>query len=167
MPRFDECLKFVLAQEGGTSEPAGDPDTAYGVTQAIFDAYLKMHGQPSRDVDTITKEEVRLVYRDLFWLPSRADKLPTPVDLVHFDLAVNSGMGTAGRMLQQALNMTPVDGVVGPRTIAAVQSADALLVAARYAKLRLNHYIVLGAVSSGRPKLAGWAHRLGYLLLAL
>lgn len=43
MSRFDECLKFILAREGGyvdRSEDRGGP-TNKGITQVVYSAYLQ------------------------------------------------------------------------------------------------------------------------------
>jgi lysozyme family protein len=165
--RFDECLDFVLDREGGTSEPAGDPDTAYGITQPTFTAYLTKRGLPVRDVDTITQPEYEDIYRTSYWRAAKCDDLPKPIDLVMFDTAVNSGVGAAGRLLQEALGQgLVIDGVIGTKTLMAAAMADPLVVAARMVKGRINKYVVL-ALSGKRHVLKGWLRRLGHLLQAL
>lgn len=167
--RFSECLDFVLDREGRTTaEATGDLDTSFGVTQPVYDAYRKEKGLPLQDVDLGTAAEFEDIYRVNYWLASLANQLPAPLDLLHFDSAVNLGVATANRMLQTALNMGLVDGVVGSRTLNAVKLADPLVTCARYCNLRVTRYIV---VSASKPQLRkffrGWLHRMGYLLLAV
>src|SRR5690606_28991813 len=54
-----------------------------------------------------------------FWSQIMADDLPSGVDYAVFDYAVNSGPSRAVKALQKIVGAT-VDGVVGPKTVAAV-----------------------------------------------
>jgi len=169
MPRFDECLSFVLDHEGRTSsEVLGDVNTSFGITQPTYDAYRLAKGLPKQDVDIGDEKEFREIYETAYWTASRADQLPEPLDLLHFDSSVNLGVPTANRMLQTALNMGIIDGVVGSRTLNAAKAADVLVTFARYCNLRVTRYIV---ISASKPQLRkavrGWLHRVGDLLKAL
>ena len=62
-----------------------------------------------------------------YWLPPRCDVLQRQLDLVHFDTAVNMGVGRAVKLLQASLGCG-VDGAFGPATRKAVES---MLVAGR------------------------------------
>ena len=53
----------------------------------------------------------------------KCDELATGVDLMVFDIAVNSGPGTAGKILQRVIGAT-VDGAIGPKTVAASQKME-------------------------------------------
>jgi lysozyme family protein len=66
-------------------------------------------------VRRITRGDAARVYREGYWEPAHCGALPAGVDLIVFDLAVNSGVRRAKRMLQQALGVA-VDGVIGPGT---------------------------------------------------
>ena len=78
------------------------------------------------------------------------------LDLMVFDLAVNSGPERARRMLQQALGVT-ADGVLGPRSRIALRSADPLQVVSRLFALRRRFYRSLDSYPVfGR----GWERRL-------
>ena len=52
--------------------------------------------------------------------------MPAGVDLMLFDMAVNTGVRRAAIMLQDAVGAVP-DGIIGPKTLAAVRSATGLL----------------------------------------
>jgi len=58
---------------------------------------------------------------------------------MHFDTAVNQGIGAAARLLQAAAGV-PVDGDVGPGTLAAVKARDARRLVAEYGTQRLARY---------------------------
>ena len=95
-----------------------------GVTQKNYDAYRKTLNQPRADVRGITDAEVQDFYFTRYWRPAGcavltacgADRLA----LLHFDAAVNHGVGRAVIFLQLELAATP-DGVFGPLTEAALR----------------------------------------------
>ena len=60
----------------------------------------------------------------LYWDRIKGDDLPVGVDYCLFDLAVNSGVGKAGKLLQMALDL-PADGIIGPMTLRALEGRDA------------------------------------------
>ena len=62
-------------------------------------------------------------YYENYWLRCRCEDLPTGVDLQVFDIAVNSGSGRAGKILQRVVGVT-IDGGIGPQTLAAVAEME-------------------------------------------
>lgn len=140
--RFDTALAVVLRHEGGFSDHPDDPG---GVTfKGISLRFLRMlRLDPNndgvidrRDIVHLTDDQVRDLYREHFWTVLRCGALPAGVDLIVFDCAVNQGPGAAAMILQRAAGARP-DGLVGPKTLAAVamRTPDALVreIAARRA----------------------------------
>ena len=117
---FPAALKQVLIYEGGYVNHPKDPGgaTNKGVTQATYNAWRKSRKQAVQSVKLITDTEVAAIYKRDYWDAVRADQLAPGVDLATFDLAVNSGVGRASRMLQAAAGVAQ-DGIIGPQTIAA------------------------------------------------
>lgn len=173
MDRFKECLKFVLKWEGGYSPPrVGDPNpTNYGVTQSVYDAYRERKKQPLRSVRFITMDEVEEIYREFYWLRSKSDKLPVPLDLVHFDTSVNMGVGTAGKLLQRSLNnhlppkeQVKVDGIVGNETLSAIKKVPLKDLISTYINLRKSTYLRIANTNPTKRRfLKGWLNRLNDL----
>lgn len=122
---FTRSLEAVLKEEGGYSNHPKDPGgaTNLGVTQRVYDAWLKNNGKAPRSVREITRAEVESIYYQQYWLAARGDQLPDGVDLAMFDYAVNSGPSRAIKDLQRALGVK-VDGLIGNVTLAAVAAAD-------------------------------------------
>ncbi len=123
MSRFDECLKFVLAKEGGYVDHKHDRGgaTNKGITQAVYDGYRSSHNWPIQPVKYILPDEVSDIYRSRYWKPSACDRLLKPLDLVVFDGAVNHGPKQSIKFLQRALGADD-DGVVGKQTLTAVET---------------------------------------------
>lgn len=66
-------------------------------------------------------EEARALYWEDYWKAARCDLLPAPLNVVVFDVAVNSGPGFALRMLQEVLGVS-VTGRWDRRTQAALEA---------------------------------------------
>lgn len=120
---FEHCLDLVLKHEGGYIDHPRDPGgkTNRGVTQAVYDAYRKTRGRGAQSVKFITDDEVKAIYKFQYWDRVQADLLPAGLDYAVFDFAVNSGAGRASKYLQAVLGVAQ-DGVIGAKTLAAVQS---------------------------------------------
>ena len=121
------CLKQILRYEGGKVDNPQDPGgrTAYGITQATYNAWLTKHGLALKDVFTISQYEVESIYKSNYWDKIRGDDLPSGLDLATFDYAVNSGVSRAAKSLQ-AIVGTDQDGIIGDKTIAAAKAYVAI-----------------------------------------
>lgn len=121
---FEASLAHVLKHEGGWADHPADPGgaTMKGVTLKTYSDWLGR--QATKDeLRAIPAEHLRTIYKARFWDAVRGDELPSGLDYVVFDMAVNSGPGRAARMLQAAVGATP-DGSIGPKTLAAVNAQD-------------------------------------------
>lgn len=122
---FPTALALVLRYEGGYSNVVGDHGgaTMRGVTQAVYSSYLKDHARPDAAVRDILDADVAAIYRKSYWDACACDRLPHPLCIAVMDAAVNSGPYQAAKWLQRALNV-PVDGAIGPRTLASAAACD-------------------------------------------
>lgn len=125
---FAKSLKAVLVHEGGWSNHPADPGgaTMRGVTQRVYDAYRAGKGQAKRSVRLIDNAELADIYARQYWAACRCDDLPSGVDAVVFDQAVNSGPVRSIKWLQQSLKTYrgAVDGQMGLATLRAVAEDD-------------------------------------------
>lgn len=124
MGDFVKCMDHVFAAEGGYSNHPADRGgrTNFGITEGL----LMTIKYPTSNPADLDKEEAGQIYEKHFWQPIMGKSLPGPVALIVFDMAVNSGVKTAIRRLQYVLNgyrMMDIDGVMGPNTLSAAQSA--------------------------------------------
>jgi lysozyme family protein len=158
--RFLECVKFVLAREGGAhidrdpNDPGGT--TKYGIDQ---------RDHPNVDVVNLTEAEAIEIYRHEAWDKARCAEMKAPWDLAVLDSAVNPGIGWVGTNLQKAVG-AKVDGLIGPKTLAAVNAAgDQELI--NFLRARCTYYRKRPAKLNGKPFrdrfLDGWLNRVEIL----
>lgn len=122
--RFARCMPLILKHEGGYSDHPADPGgaTNMGITRATLAAWRGVPVSKS-DVMALTRAEAEAIYRARYWDAVKADDLPAGVDYAVFDYAVNSGPGRAIKALQRAVGEAQ-DGILGARTMAAVEAAE-------------------------------------------
>jgi lysozyme family protein len=154
---FDEAFTHLLGHEGGYVNHPDDPglETMYGITIAV----AREHGYEGLMKD-MPVEVAKAVYRKSYWDAVQADNLPPAIRYAVFDAAVNSGVGTSVRWLQQSVGATP-DGVLGPKTLAALQEVNPDGLLRRMLAKRLTAMTSM----SGWPSFSrGWARRVATLL---
>ncbi len=128
--KYDRALDFTLAVEGGVSDDPRDLGgyTKKGVSLLLLKLKnLDLDGDgivTPADVDLLTDDQIRDVYRTEFWDRIKGDDLPAAVAFLVFDTAVNTGPRDAAIWLQKALCQVgikvAVDGAIGGKTISAV-----------------------------------------------
>ena len=119
------AMSWMLAHEGGYINHPKDPGgaTNMGVTQRVYDNYRRQKKQADRSVRAITSDEVAAIYKAQYWDAVKGDDLPSGVDYVVFDFAVNSGPKRAIMELQRVIGAT-VDGILGFQTLAKTREMD-------------------------------------------
>lgn len=129
---IDQLIEGLLEREGGyVNHPAdrGGP-TCFGITQAV----ARAHGYRG-EMAELPLAEAASIYRRLYWLRPRFDKVETRAPRIAaelFDTGVNMGPAVAATFLQRVLtalnrngkdfaDLVP-DGQVGRRTLAALDA---------------------------------------------
>lgn len=127
MTAFDQCFDLVVGFEGAelslesydsgnwTGGKCGSGilrGSRFGISAAAY---------PDVDIAALTSDGAKALYQRDYWAPIQGDALPLPVAMLLFDSAVNNGVPRASRWLQAAVGVT-VDSVIGPHTIAAVNT---------------------------------------------
>lgn len=167
--RFETCLAFVLEREGGYvchPNDKGGP-TNCGITQTVCDELFSSKKLPKMNVRDLTKEQISDIYLNLYWLPTCANYMPAPLDIVVFDSAVNHGVKQSIRFLQHTLDLTDIDGICGAKTLKAVkENADkARAIAITIINRRSQFYDnIVRRDPSQDVFLAGWKNRLKHLM---
>jgi lysozyme family protein len=151
---FDRAFDTLIGHEGGYVNHRADPggETKFGISKRSY---------PGEDIQAMTIERAREIYARDFWGPAGCDAMPDVAKLQVFDTAVNSGVGTAIRLVQRAVGVT-VDGELGPHTLQAIGSMPAARFIARFNAHRLEYMAGLQTWPSfGR----GWARRIAANLM--
>ena len=144
---FDKALTLILKLEGGyVNDPADRGGaTNFGVTQKNYDKWRTDNDLDPREVKLISEDEVRTIYQVRYWQMSKADEMPWPVSLVHFDSYVQHRPRVASEILQRATNFVArdqlrVDGIIGPLTIETARRQDPKMLARSIIIERLFFY---------------------------
>lgn len=102
---------------------------------------------------------VRDFYRKSYWDKIRGDDLNSLAAEHIFDCAVNTGLGTAVRIAQICVKTTP-DGLLGDKTISAINSLKPEEFALIYGLARIARYAEICNKDRGQSKfLLGWVNR--------
>lgn len=127
MTNFEKSLTFVFGSEGGYSDHPNDRGgkTNMGITESTLIRAYQAGIVGHKDIGQLTRKEAADIYEQFYWLPSCCHKMQSPLCTIHFDAAVNHGIGGAAKLLQQALNAhlnagLKVDGGIGGQTMAAL-----------------------------------------------
>lgn len=137
---WHRSFKLMLASEGSYVNHPSDPGgrTNLGVTQAVWENWVG-HAVTEKEMRALTPEKVEPLYKRKFWDACRCDDLPSGVDYLVFDMAVNAGVGRSAKLLQNVLGVTQ-DGAIGPITLAAANSKDSVVIIELFSNVRESFY---------------------------
>jgi lysozyme family protein len=151
MTSFDDAFDALIGNEGGYSNNPADPggETMWGVTARVARAtgYTGLMKDLPRDT-------AKAIAKKLYWDPLRLDELDARVAFQIFDANYNGGHPV---IWMQGAAGAPVDGLIGPQTIAAVQAVDPLRFLLRWNALRLRYFTSLNTWPTFGK---GWANRI-------
>jgi lysozyme family protein len=135
---FDQALAAILHHEGGYVDHPKDPGgrTNLGCTQRVWEEWVG-HPVDEKTMRGLTPELVAPLYKAKYWDRIKGDDLPTGVDYVVFDAAINSGPGRAAKWLQTVVGAVP-DGAIGAGTLAKVAAIPAADIVEKYQQTRLQ-----------------------------
>ena len=119
---FSASLRETLRYEGGWSDHPKDPGgaTMRGITLATFRAYQPM--ATKAELRAISAADVERIYRAGYADPVHFNELPSGMDHVAFDGAVNSGPSRGARWLQIGLGVK-ADGKIGKDTLTVARTS--------------------------------------------
>lgn len=183
---FDRFLIFLLNSEAGAKAPdidavpviifesarlkgwSDDPRdaggaTMCGVTLNTLRAWCARHRLPVPTKDilrNITFMNWKSVVRDLFWSLCRADEIVSPqLAYIIVDWVWASGPSVI-RKVQRILGVNP-DGIIGPRTLKAINEADQERL---FLDIRNERIAFIDSICRSRPQnkvfRKGWLRRL-------
>lgn len=163
---FDQAFERLIGHEGGMSLDPKDKGnwtggrtgagqlkgTKYGISAAAY---------PGEDIASLTLDRAKALYRRDYWGAAGCDAVPDGLKFDLFDMAVNSGTKPAAKALQRAVGEVQ-DGIIGPRTLTALQSMPAPRLVARFNGARLMY---LADAETWATHGKGWTRRVAANLL--
>jgi lysozyme family protein len=158
---FEDALTATLQREGGFVLHTVAGDTG-GMTYAGIArnpnpqwpgwAYIDRKETPPTTL-------VRQFYWEGYWLPIRGDDLRFDIASSMFDFGVNSGVKTAAKLAQLVAGVQP-DGVIGPKSVAALNALTPDQFKAGYFVAKMQRYAEIVNRNRTQSKfLLGWLNR--------
>lgn len=153
---------------GWANDPLdGGGATMIGVTIGTYRSYCKYKGKktPSvQDLKNIHYKEWRDIVHTMYWSKWKADLIQDQnVANMIVDWVWASGQGIGIKRVQTILGVT-ADGIVGPKTIAAVNSCDPQELRTKVYNARAAHFnAIVKARPSQKKWLKGWMNRINYI----
>ena len=165
MANMNKLKPFILKWEGGF---VNDPDdlggaTNKGITLTTYNEYRKRKGLPEPSVDdlkNISDEEWTEILKTMFWDRWQADRIENQsVANILVDWVWASGVHGIKRP-QKILGVT-VDGIVGDKTIAALNAMDPMSL---YFQIKNDRIKYIDEICKARPTnkkyKKGWMNRI-------
>lgn len=162
MADFEIAIEITLKHEGGYVNDSSDSGgrTKYGISQRQY---------PDLDIRNLTVNDAKAIYRQDYWNKLRLDEINDQAAAGKiFDFGINAGNKRSVVTAQQACNISNVfnsklieDGIIGPRTISAINSIKYTgLFVKLFIKIRMDYYISLALRKPVLKKfLIGWLFR--------
>lgn len=128
MAQAEKLFPFILRWEGGFVNDPADAGgaTNMGVTLATYEAYCRKKGYPRPTVErlkAITKDQVFDVFKTFYWDKWSADQIHSQ-KIANILVDWVWGSGKHGIVIPQRILGVKSDGVVGNKTLSAVNFAD-------------------------------------------
>ncbi|AYY96941.1 hypothetical protein EGY19_05420 [Burkholderia multivorans] len=151
MTSFDNAFDALIGNEGGYSNNPKDPggETMWGVTARV--ARAAGYTGAMRD---LPRDTAKAIAKRLYWDPLHLDQFDPRVAFQIFDANYNGGHPV---IWMQGAAGADVDGVLGPKTIAAVQATEPLRFILRWNALRLTYFTSLSTWATFGK---GWTRRI-------
>jgi hypothetical protein len=178
MSDWDKAVTFALKWEGGRNYK-GDAEgnfeminkadkggpTAYGITLPTLAAAFQEKVISHKDLDKLTLDEAKLIYKKNYYDRYGFGELTKPVDLCALDCSINHG-GFAW-ILQRAIAdcgvEVVIDGKFGPKTRDALKAAvknEPKALALAICKQRFMYYNkIVEKDATQKANLKGWTNR--------
>lgn len=134
MVTFDTSFDRLIAHEGGYVNNPADPggETNWGISKRSY---------PHVDIANLTREGAKEIYKRDFW-DVIGDSIDSAIKFQVFDFAVNAGISTAIRKLQDTVGVAD-DGHWGAKSTEAAILMDKNDVLLRFNARKIRYYTKL------------------------
>lgn len=173
-PKFEPAFRRLMEMEGGFvyHRVAGDKgkDTFAGITRRAFpdwEGWTVIDDTDMRPNDSHAEIPqslpplVRVFYRREYWDKLLCDDIiDNEVACDLFCAAVVQGKRTAVRLAQEAIQHVLPDGIMGPKTLEALNARPPLAFCLRFERVRVHRYMQICQRDKTQIKfLLGWLNR--------
>lgn len=165
-PRFLAFVSMTIAWETGGDKAGGytnDPkdkggETKWGISKKSY---------PHLNIKSLTFNDAMRIYQNDYWDDRYATIDSDAIAFKLFDMGVVCGTKKARKALQQSVKHCGItiatDGVIGPVSVAAINSLDADLLYNTYIDKLESHFKWVAFIKPTNKKfLKGWLRRLGH-----
>lgn len=162
MADINKIIDHVFVLEGGWVDHPSDSAgcTQMGITRASLSSYRGKTVTCS-DVRNVSKAEATNIYKKNYWDKIKGDDINSQnVANLLFDFAVNSGVNKASKSIQELVGVSQ-DGIIGSKTIEAINKQDAEELFNRLKQYRRSYYdAIVRNNPSQKAFIRGWTNRL-------
>lgn len=167
MADFNKAIEHILKWEGGLVDHPNDPGglTNRGITIKTFRQYAHLINVAGtkQNLIALTEQQARNLYHEIYWQRIQGDKIDNQ-NIANALLDGHVNMGFNGIKIMQREAGVLADGVVGPKTLFAINSADAHTLFDGYQDAREIYYRRLAERKSKMQVfLNGWLNRVNDL----
>ena len=153
MADFNIAIDLVLDHEGGYINNTNDVggETNYGISKNSY---------PNLDIINLTKEQAKQIYKNDYWIRIKGDLILDQNFANSFlDFAVNVGVMTAIKIVQRSFGLN-IDGIIGNKTLTAINSNFNSNINKIFAKNKISYYIdIIKRKPDQLIFLNGWINR--------
>lgn len=149
LQKIEGGYQNFVADKGNYNSLGQRVGTNFGISARFYEDII--HRPPTvADIKAITKERAEQIYKTNFWDSVQGDNMSNQsIANIITDHAVNSGVGTIGKMVQRILvndfgKSLSIDGNVGQKTITAINSVNQPVLFDKIKVARANYYNGLG-----------------------
>ena len=156
MANFNDAIVKTLAKEGGAKFTDVPNDkggaTKYGISQAAY---------PNLDIRNLTEQQARDIYKRDYWDRVRGDDITSQLIAENmFDTAVNMGVRTTSRLVQNMLDIDPADGIIGSASLGVINQQTENEFMANFTLVKIGYYASICNKDRTQSKfLLGWVNR--------
>ena len=157
---FNTAFDRVIGHEGGFQNDKKDrgnwttgevgkglcKGTKFGISAMSY---------PELDIQNLTVNQAKDIYKRDWWNKYKLDNFHPAIAYQLFDAGINHGMKTAIKFLQRSVGVDD-DGIVGPKTMEAVNKLDEVEIAIGFLAARLQYFT---EVKTWNEYGKGWARR--------
>ena len=166
MADFNAAFEHILKEEGGW-QLTNHPNDRGGMTFAGISRRAnpdwtgwKLIDQGVSEANEDLQERTRWLYKEKYWNPLHLDLInDLGIALDIFSCSVLSGLKRAAILTQVAVKVNP-DGIIGPKTAAAINKMDPELWDLRFCIVRIIRYRdIVQKDKTQRKWFLGWVNR--------